>query len=220
VDFFGLVNGTGNEQRVFGGDGTVTQLLCVGAHFESGVSNPLAAMLPSVLLLKQSRQPSTVSLALAAQQIVTEMDGEQAGAGEAVTRLMDVLFIKAVGAYFDQNVETAESGWLAAFCDERIGTALSNLHQHPEKPWTVDSLARTAALSRSAFAARFKGLLGEAPLHYLARLRINTAATRLLSTDQNLKSIATTAGYESLAAFVKSFKRIMGVTPGEYRQLQ
>ena len=222
VDFFELVNSgvTGNEPRAFGGDGAVTQLLCVGAHFESGVSNPLAAMLPSVLLLKQSRQASTVSLALAAQQIVTEMDGGQAGAREAVTRLMDVLFIKAVGAYFDQNVETAESGWLAAFRDERIGAALCNLHQHPERPWTIDSLARTAALSRSAFAARFKGLLGEAPLHYLARLRINTAATRLLSTDQNLKSIATTAGYESLAAFVKSFKRIMGVTPGEYRQLQ
>ena len=87
VDFFGLVNGTGtgNEPRVFGGDGAVTRLLCVGAHFESGVSNPLAAMLPSVLLLKQSRQASTVSLALAAQQIVTEMDGGQAGAREAVT---------------------------------------------------------------------------------------------------------------------------------------
>jgi AraC-like DNA-binding protein len=222
VDFFDLVNNgaTGQERRVFGGDGAVTQLLCVGAQFESGVSNPLAAMLPSVLLLKASDQGSTSSLVLAAQQILTEMDCGEAVAGEAVTRLMDILFIKAVGAYFDQNVETAEFGWLATFRDERIGRALSSLHEHPEKAWTVDSLACTAALSRSAFAARFKGLLGEPPLHYLARLRINTAAIRLLSTDQNLKSIAIMVGYESLAAFVKSFKRIMGVTPSEYRQLQ
>jgi transcriptional regulator GlxA family with amidase domain len=177
-------------------------------------------MLPSFLLLKRSEQGSTVSLAVAAQQILTEMDRGEVVAGEAITRLMDILFIKAVGAYFDRNIETAESGWLAAFRDEQIGRALSKLHEHPEKPWTVDSLARNAALSRSAFAARFKGLLAEPPLHYVARLRINTAAIRLLSTDQNLKSIATIAGYESVAAFVKSFKRIMGVTPGEYRQLQ
>jgi AraC-like DNA-binding protein len=58
------------------------------------------------------------------------------------------------------------------------------------------------------------------PLHYLARLRINTAANRLRSSNDNLKSIATDAGYESLAAFVKSFKRLMGMTPGEYRHRQ
>ncbi|HEX8798613.1 MAG TPA: AraC family transcriptional regulator [Terriglobales bacterium] len=222
VDFFNLVNtaASGETQRVFGGNGTATRLLCVGARFESGVSNPLAAMLPPVLLMKRSEQSSTATLALAAQQILTEMDHGEAAAGEAVTRVLDILFIKAVGAYFDQNAETAESGWLAAFRDERIGRALSNLHENPEKPWTVDSLARTAALSRSAFAARFKEFLGEPPLHYLARIRINTAAIRLLSTDESLKSIATIAGYESVAAFVKSFKRIMGVTPGEYRHLQ
>jgi AraC-like DNA-binding protein len=222
VDFFDLVNtvATGETQHVFGGSGAVTQLLCVGAHFESGVSNPLAVMLPSVLLLKGGEQSSTATLALAAEQILTEMDRGATAAGEAVTRVLDIVFIKAVGAYFDQNAETAESGWLAAVRDERIGRALSNLHEHPEKPWTVDSLARTAALSRSAFAARFKELLREPPLHYLARLRINTAAIRLLSTDESLKGIATAAGYESLAAFVKSFKRVMGVTPGEYRQLE
>jgi transcriptional regulator GlxA family with amidase domain len=110
---------------------------------------------------------------------------------------MDILFIRAVGAYFDRNVDTAESGWLAAFRDDRIGRALAILHREPEKTWTVDSLARSVALSRSPFAARFKELLGEPPLHCLARLRINTAAIRLRSTDDSLKNIAADAGYEA-----------------------
>jgi AraC-like DNA-binding protein len=222
VNFFDLVKclAANETQPVFGGKGAATRLICVGAQFETGATNPLAALLPPVLVLKRRQQGAAVTLALAAQQILTELDSGEATAGEVVTRLMDILLIRAVGAYFDQNIESAESGWLAAFRDERIGRALSILHKHPEKAWTVDSMARDVGLSRSAFAARFKGLLSEPPLHYLARLRINTAANRLRSSNDNLKNIATGAGYESLAAFVKSFKRLMGTTPGEYRQRQ
>jgi AraC-like DNA-binding protein len=212
VNFFDLV-----KSRAADG---LTHLLCVGAYFETGVSNPLAAMLPPVLLLQRKEQGPDVSLAFTTQQISTELDSGEAASGEVVTRLMDILFIRAVGAYFDSSVGAAENGWLAGFRDERIGRALAEMHAHPEKPWTIDTLARTVALSRSAFAAKFRELLGEPPLHYLARLRINTAAIRLRLTDEKLKSVASAAGYESLAAFIKSFKRIMGLTPGEYRELR
>jgi AraC-like DNA-binding protein len=221
VNFFDLVKSrAAGTETPFGGKGALTHLQCVGAYFETGVSNPLAAMLPPVLMLRRKKQGRDDSLALTIQQISTELDSGEAAAGEVVTRLMDILFIRAVGAYIDSSIGAAENGWLAGFRDERIGRALAEMHAHPEKPWTIDALARTVALSRSAFAAKFRELLGEPPLHYLARLRINTAAIRLRSTDEKLKSVATAAGYESLAAFIKSFKRIMGLTPGEYRELQ
>lgn len=222
VNFFDLVRSRGADgrQTPFGGKGALTRLLCVGAYFETGVSNPLAAMLPPVLLLQRKAQGPDVALALTTQQISAELDNGEAAAGEVITRLMDILFIRAVGAYFDSRIGASETGWLAGFRDERIGRALAEMHAHPEKPWTIDTLARSVALSRSAFAARFRELLGEPPLHYLARLRINTAAIRLRSTDEKLKSVAAVAGYESLAAFIKSFKRIMGLTPGRYRELQ
>jgi AraC-like DNA-binding protein len=72
-------------------------------------------------------------------------------------------------------------------------------------------------MSRTTFAARFRDLVGEPPQHYFTRLRISAAATRLRSSRDKLNAIAADAGYRSLAAFLKSFKRLMGITPGEYR---
>src|SRR5262249_58642734 len=97
-----------------------------------------------------------------------------------------ILFIQALRAYFDENADIAEAGWLAAVRDQQIGRALALLHGHLHQPWTVTSLAHHLAVSRSAFAAKFRELVGEPPLHYLTRLRINAAAVRLRSTDAKL----------------------------------
>src|SRR5262249_58309380 len=102
--------------------------------------------------------------------------------------------------------------------EERTGRAVAALHRARKERGTVASPARRVALSRSAFAANFKDLLGEPPLRYLTRLRINAAAKRLRSSDDKLRAVAAAAGYESVAAFVKAFGRVMGMTPGHYRQ--
>jgi transcriptional regulator GlxA family with amidase domain len=108
--------------------------------------------------------------------------------------------------------------WLAAIRDPHIGPALAQLHARPGEAWTVASLARQVALSRSLFAERFAELVGEPPLRYLKRLRLSAAAMRLRSTNDKLSAIAADAGYESAAAFTKAFKRILRKTPGEYRR--
>jgi len=150
-------------------------------------------------------------------QVLEELDSSRAGAQAVVTRLADILFIKAVRTYFEQNFDTAQYGWLAAIRDPHIGPALAQLHARPEEAWTVAFLARRVALSRSLFAEKFAQLVGEPPLHYLKRLRLNRAAIRLRSTNDKLSAIAADAGYESAAAFTKAFKRQLGKTPGEYR---
>jgi len=154
---------------------------------------------------------------LTTQHVLSELNSQEAGAGEVITRLADILFIQAVRSYFEDNAETAESGWLAAVRDRQIGQALAILHSHPHRPWTVVSLAGRLAMSRSTFAARFKDLVGEPPQRYLTRLRINAAATRLRTGVDTLSVVAAGAGYRSAAAFAKSFKRHLGTTPGEYR---
>src|SRR5262249_39277082 len=108
-------------------------------------------------------------------------------------------------------------GGLPRFATNRSG-ALLMLHEHPQEAWRVDLMARRVALSRSAFAKRFRELVGESPLHYLTRLRINAAAIRLGTTDEKLRCIAASVGYSSVPALVKSFKRLMGTTPGDYRR--
>jgi len=200
-----------------GGKGAVTRLVCGGMQFENGTTNPLLAMLPSLLHVKATKQVGRIWLRSTLKHVLEELNSGGAGAAEVVTRLADILFIQAVRSYFEENADSAKFGWLAAVRDQQIGRALALLHAHPTEPWTIASLARRVALSRSAFAVKFTELIGEPPLRYLTRLRINTAAERLRLSDDKLNAIAAAAGYESVTAFTRAFRRNMGMTPGEYR---
>jgi AraC-like DNA-binding protein len=222
VDIFGLAKScTPDRNAAFraGGKGAITRLVCGGMQFESG-TNPILAFLPPLLHVRGIEDGSLPWLRLTTEHILSELEGGRPGAAEVVNRLADILFIQAVREYFNENAETAEAGWMAAVRDQQIGRALTLLHGHLHEPWTVASLAHDLAISRSAFAARFRELVGEPPLRYLTRLRINAAAVRLRSTDEKLSAIAKATGYESVAAFVKSFKRHMGTTPGDYRHVR
>jgi AraC-like DNA-binding protein len=73
-------------------------------------------------------------------------------------------------------------------------------------------------MSRSAFALRFRQIVGETPLDYLTRWRIYKAAVLLRDDDKKLTEVANAVGYDSDGSFNKTFKRIVGVTPGEYRR--
>ena len=73
-------------------------------------------------------------------------------------------------------------------------------------------------LSRSVLAARFTGLVGVPPMHYLARWRLASAARLLGRERSNLARIAEAVGYESEAAFNRAFKREYGVSPGQWRR--
>lgn len=85
--------------------------------------------------------------------------------------------------------------------------------------WVASRLhsARQAGLSRSVFAERFNRLLGEAPLAYVARCRMQLAARLLEATDDTVLQVAVNAGYESEAAFNRAFKREFGMPPARYR---
>jgi AraC-like DNA-binding protein len=97
-----------------------------------------------------------------------------------------------------------------------MGTALSAIHDRVNTPWTVESLAEAAGMSRSAFAARFKELLGQTPLEYVTEWRMQKAMQLLQQRDKKLIDVARLVGYESDAAFSKAFKRVVGTNPGEY----
>jgi AraC-like DNA-binding protein len=82
-------------------------------------------------------------------------------------------------------------------------------------PWTVESLAEAAGMSRSAFAVRFNDLLGQTPLEYLTEWRKQKAMQILQQGDKKLIDVARLVGYESDAAFSKAFKRVVGANPGK-----
>ena len=79
---------------------------------------------------------------------------------------------------------------MGALRDRRVGAALAHLHRAPERGWTNASLAGTVGMSRSRFAARFTSLVGEPPLSYLTRWRLETAARLLEQSELGLGEIA------------------------------
>ena len=219
VDFGDLVQSHAPGKKgplLSGGEGQTTRLVCGGIEDRNG--HPLMANLPTLIHVKGSDNGVSGWVQLTAKQILAELERGGTGSTEVANRLVDALFLQAVRAYLDEHFETAGASWLAAARDPQIGRALAAIHHNPRQSWTVESLARYVAMSRTTFAARFKELVGEPPQHYFTRLRINAAAARLLSYGDKLSRVAAEAGYHSVPAFVRSFKRHVGTTPGEYRK--
>jgi AraC-like DNA-binding protein len=137
--------------------------------------------------------------------------------GEAViTRLSDILVIQAIRSWIE-NDPAGQSGWLGALQDPQIGRAISLVHRDPARAWTVASLARELAMSRSAFAARFTQLAGEPVMRYVTRWRMHVALDWLREDGVSVAELASRLGYESEAAFSRAFKRTIGVSPGAVR---
>jgi AraC-like DNA-binding protein len=200
-----------------GGTGEATALICGNLRFEDVSTDLLLAVLPPVIHMKKKGSHFAAWLGATIDHIRSELAAGNPGAEIVVARIADILFIQAVAMYLETHAATADSGWLGALRDRQIGPALTLLHEHPEQTWTVESIAETLGLSRSAFAARFAQLVGEPPLRYLTRVRLHAAGTRLSSSDEKMTSIAASLGYESASGFNKAFKAHFGITPGEYR---
>lgn len=79
-------------------------------------------------------------------------------------------------------------------------------------------MARESGLSRSAFADRFRTVVGQPPLQYVTEIRMRKAAELLELTDTPVKRIAAQVGYESVSAFSSAFKRRFGAPPIALRQ--
>lgn len=127
------------------------------------------------------------------------------------------MVIQAIRSWIAED-PTAQTGWLGALYDDRIGPAVLRIQRDPARPWTVASLGREVAMSRSAFAARFRGLVGETPMQYITRWRMHLAATWLREGEAPLTEPASRLGYQSEAAFSRAFRRVIGLSPGAVRR--
>ena len=202
---------------ITGGDGASATLVTGSFHFEDRRNNPLLSVLPPVIVLPGELSRNVHWLEPTLKFIACEAASGRPGAQTVVSRLADVLFIQIVRGYL-ATLPPGASGWLGALGDAQIGSALSLIHQSPELDWTVQSLAARVAMSRSAFASRFARLVGEPPLAYVTRWRMQKAAGLLRQSSSTLADIAERVGYDSEAAFSKAFKRAVGSAPGAYRR--
>jgi AraC-like DNA-binding protein len=200
-----------------GGSGDATLLICGYLACERRRWNPLLASLPAMMMIDVGDGPLATWMDSTLQYALTRSSGSSIAADAQLARLSELLFVEALRRYME-SLPPGESGWLAGLKDRQVGAALVRMHSDPAARWSVESLASTVGLSRSAFAERFQGLVGMPPLEYLTRWRMQLAAGLLRSTERSLLSIALETGYQSDAALIRAFRREFGVTPARWRR--
>jgi transcriptional regulator GlxA family with amidase domain len=147
---------------------------------------------------------------------VEEADASRAGGEAVMTKLSEVLFVETLRRYISE-LPPEQTGWLAGARNPEVGKALALLHRHPAQPWTIADLAQEVGQSRSVLAERFRHYLGEPPMSYLTRWRLQLGAQMLKSSSRSVAEIAADVGYESEAAFNRAFKRNHRIPPARFR---
>ncbi|MFF7775351.1 cupin domain-containing protein [Streptomyces tanashiensis] len=145
-----------------------------------------------------------------------EISRDEPGQSVVLDRVLDLLLIAAVRAWFSRPGAEAPA-WYRAMGDPVVGRALRLLQNDPAHPWTVASLAAKSGVSRAALARRFTELVGEPPMAYLTGWRLALAADLLRETDATVESVARQVGYSGAFALSAAFKRVRGISPQEHR---
>ncbi|MEM6392476.1 MAG: AraC family transcriptional regulator [Planctomycetota bacterium] len=219
-DLFGLDRVMLSERyEVLRIDGGVQRcgMMCGAVCFEDAVATRLVGLLPRTLTVGQD-DPAGGSAAVARmrgmlEMIAAEVEELRPGGETIVARLADILIIDAIRHGMATEPQ-ARGGWLGALQDSQIGRALSAVHREPGRAWSVAELAEAAAMSRSAFAARFAELVGQTPMQYVREWKMSQAAAWLRGGGVTVSEVAYRLGYESEASFSRAFKSVTGTAPG------
>lgn len=209
---------TGEGALVYGGEdgGGATRLVCGHFEFDTGFEHPFLSRLPPALVVRWENAVQDSPLEHVFRFITREIGEGQPGQAAVVRRLSEVLFVQAV-RFWARDTE-ADQGLLAALAQPGLSEALVAIHSDPAASWTLDSLSRRAAMSRTLFAERFRDIVGATPHQYLTLWRMQRARRLLADSPFSLTRIANEVGYESAPSFSRVFKRSVGESPGAYRR--
>jgi AraC-like DNA-binding protein len=199
-----------------GGAGVETNMIHGAFLIDDPFETPMLSTLPPMIRVTPGAGEAVPSFLQNLQFIARELDSGRPGSQMVLTRMADVIFVQVLRAYME-NLPEGSEGFLGALRDKQMATALGLMHQRPEEPWTVALLADQVGLSRSGFAARFAELVGEPPLGYLTRLRMQRASV-LLREGATLATASRMTGYASDASFSYAFRQWAGMAPGAYRR--
>lgn len=203
------------SMSINGGGSARTNLICGFVGCDAKPFNPLLATLPRMIHLRAG--DSSEVLRRLVDLAVLESEARKAGGDCVLSHLSELLFVEVVRRYV-ATLPAEQTGWFAGLRDLHVGRALQKLHEQPSFAWTLDELAKQVGLSRSTLAERFNHLVGIPPIQYLAKWRIQLAASLLRSTKASLAEIAERVGYGSEVALSHAFKRQVGVAPNVYRK--
>jgi AraC-like DNA-binding protein len=192
-----------------------TLLLCGYSEFDALLDHPLIKALPSLTIVRAEEFVDHPWLKSTLDQLSAEYLSQQPGSEIVINKLTEVVIVELVRIDFGRSEKNT---FIGALYDKQISAGLALMHAEPHKPWTLETLAAEAALSRSSFARRFKERVGQPMFEYLTALRMQRASELLRDTNLSIYEVASRVGYDSDVAFTKAFKRIVRTTPTRYRK--
>lgn len=186
---------------------------CARLVFDGGPNNPLARALPRLIALPLAR---VQGLDAALELLFAETDRVRCGQRLLADRLFEVVVIQLLRWLLDHPQEAGiRPGLITGLSDPRLAQALVALHEAPGEPWTLESMARRAGMSRTVFATTFREVVGQTPADYLGEWRIALAQGRLREGGQ-IKLLAEELGYANPSALSRAFAARVGMSPREW----
>lgn len=198
--------------EVFHGEastGPVVSLLGGYFAFDPINASLLLDFLPRMLQVRAA-DPAIGSLAPVVELLRREAAVKRTGQELVFTRLIEVLLVEALRS---APADVISTGFLAGLRDPQLATALRGIHMQTAHPWTLETLARVAGMSRSSFAERFARVVGMTPLSYLLQWRLAVAKNLLVREKVAVAEAALAVGYESASGFSTAFSRETGQSP-------
>lgn len=179
--------------------------------------HPFFHDMPNWLVLNGADLPKLGPISLTIGLLDEETRRRELGTEAIVHALLDVIFTYVLRHVAERHGASGQS-WSHAVADLQIRKAVVLMHEDSTRQWTLDELATAVALSRTVFAERFRAAMGDTPLNYLRMVRVQKAMKILSEADEKLEEVARRVGYQDAFGFSKVFKRVVGVSPSEFRR--
>lgn len=190
-----------------------SEFTCAEIEFEGGQSHPIVQSLPSLVLL---RLDEVDGLQASLDLLFAETEHVRCGHRVLADRLFEVVLIQLLRWLLDHPLQAnINGGLLMGLSSPQLSKALTAMHESPGEPWTVEQLAVASGMSRTAFAVKFKQLVGQPPADYVANWRLMIAQARLRE-GVPLKTLAGELGYSSQSALTRVFIARLGMSPREW----
>ena len=184
--------------------------VCATVDFEGGSRHPVAMALPPILVLPLAAVDGLKqTLAL----LFAETDRLRCGQRLLADRLFEVLLLQLLRWLLDHPDDAdLPAGLIQGLAHPKLARTLTALHEEPGRPWSLETMATAAGMSRSAFAAAFKAHVGTTPAEYLLAWRVSIAQS-MLRSGRSIKSVGDTLGYASASSFSRAFAQSAGCSP-------
>jgi AraC-like DNA-binding protein len=201
----------GGVVKINGGGGC----FIVGSRFgvSGGHAGILMGMLPPIVHIHN--QTEQAALRWSVERMMQELYDPEPGGFLIAQHLAHMMLVQTLRLHVKEH-GFDRTGWLFGVADKQLGLAITAVHADPAHRWTLQAMSGRAGMSRSAFAQRFKHVVGISPMGYVTRWRMLLAVDRLENSGDSVANISLSLGYESESAFSTAFKRVMGSSPRRF----